>query len=45
LEASIAAREEASPAVAIFDSAEVNAVDSRGGSPEFFFGESDADDI
>jgi len=45
LEAWIAAREETSPALAIFDSASVNTDDSRGGSPEFFFGESDEDDI
>jgi hypothetical protein len=45
LEAWIAAREEAAPDVAIFDSAFVNALDSRGASREFFLDESDDDDI
>lgn len=45
MEAWIASREETAPAVTIFDNASVNTDDSRGGSPEFFFGESDEDDI
>jgi hypothetical protein len=45
LEAWIAAREETASALAIFDNASVNTDDSRGGSPEFFFGEPDEDDI
>lgn len=45
MEAAIAAREEAGDADATFAKASVNALDSRGGSPEFFVGESDDDDI
>ena len=45
MEAWIAAREEAAPDVAIFDSAFVNALDSRGASREFFLGERETLDI
>jgi hypothetical protein len=45
LEAAIAAREEAGEAVTTFAKASVNALNSRGGSPEFLLGESDDDGI
>ena len=45
MEASIAAREEAGEDETTFVNASVNALNSRGGSPEFLLGESDDDDI